>query len=123
MHHAERAHLLEEALHHLTEAADLIRHASAPAQHRYAHDTDRCACGGAWVFFEPEMTYGCEVAGPPAGVILGSFGEERCALCGEPFGEDPFNYERGEFADLDAPEASTVVAHVECALARGLDVA
>lgn len=38
------------------------------AQHRFDHDTDRCTCGGQWVWFERddrggEYGYGCEVGG------------------------------------------------------------
>jgi hypothetical protein len=33
-------------------------------KHYFDISMDRCGCGGEWVYFDPEATYGCEVAGP-----------------------------------------------------------
>jgi hypothetical protein len=38
--------------------------------HYLTVDTDRCACGGEWVYFDLEDSYGCESAGPPTYVVL-----------------------------------------------------
>lgn len=67
--------------------------------HRFTHDTDRCICGGEWVYFDDEGTHGCEVAGPfmagarnmdvdDAGIAAGArlpldhVGNARCEACG-----------------------------------------
>ena len=43
-------------------------------KHRLSVDTDRCVCGGEWVYFDDEGTHGCDVDGPPEGIVYDHFG-------------------------------------------------